>query len=87
MATGNDDSLCLICHEFLGDNRAKLYKKGLESLIAASTVRGDECLTRELEGIEPGAKFVHPECRKRYTDKRKLGEPRNRRLYPRQTKR
>jgi len=47
-------------------------KKGLESLIQASVVRGDEVLTSDLQGAEPGTKFVHPECRKRYTDKRRL---------------
>ena len=38
----------------------------------ASVIRDDDYLTKLLESAENGRKFVHYECRKKYTDKRRL---------------
>ena len=38
----------------------------------ASVIRDDDYLTKLLESAENGSKFVHYECRKKYTDKRRL---------------
>jgi hypothetical protein len=69
------DNVCAICREslFTASNKAsvQLTTKGLETVLQYSVLHKDEDLTTYLES-KPRTVFVHLECRKKFTNKRRL---------------
>ena len=65
------DVNCVICRELLGDDRQKVYKKGLDKLIDVSSLRGDTDLHNYLrtkpQTLPVDNVYVHKRCRADYT--------------------
>jgi len=73
MDGGLHEGCCVICRDALGDDKQKVHKKGLDTLIRVSSLRGDndfhEYLLKKSQSSPIGNVFVHnlKRCRTNYT--------------------
>ena len=77
---------CVLCQgDFRSEKCSKMYKKGIDTLAAVSSMRGDSELTERLKSAPTGL-LIHASCRRDYTKKRHLenvddgASPRSRKL-------